>query len=139
MSESVQPGEAGLVADPRATNVERGKWHQGQVASPMNRDAQYPLVFCADSSPPPRLDLSPVGNVAPVLVHVLVVDVFNVVNAESANLAAGSVAASGPSPAAGRTGASSCAAWRSAPGTCSRSPEWCSGHIACNPPVVTDA
>ncbi len=70
-----------------------------QVASPFYGTCKLPLVLGADTRLPPGLDPRLVGDVPDQHVHVLVVDVGDVVGTEAADLAPGVVAASAAAPA----------------------------------------
>ena len=98
-SAAIHDGHGGLQMRPA-----RGQHRQ--VASPLDGSRQLPLMLGADTRLPPRLYLGLVGNVPDQHVHVLVVDVGDVVGAEAAYLAPGVIpapATASARPTPGRT------------------------------------
>ena len=93
------------VADTHAAVVISHKGHQRQMPRSLDGYPQDPLVPGADSGPAARLDFGPVGDVPAQLLHVLIIDVLDVVHAKGAYPPAWGVTASGaPSrPPASRT------------------------------------
>src|SRR5215203_4118716 len=66
---------------------------QGNMAGTLDRGGQRALMFGAGAGLAARLDLAALGDVAPQAREVLVVDLFDAVHAEGANLAARAKAA----------------------------------------------
>lgn len=71
----------------RLQDVGRCIRQQCHVACPLQRDCQHALVARARSSFAARINLSPIGKVAPKKIDVFVVDMINMVDCEVANLA----------------------------------------------------
>ena len=91
-SATVHDGHGGL-------QVRAADGQHRQVASPFYGTCKLPLMLGADTRLPPGLDPRLVGDVPDQHVHVLVVDVGDVVGTEAADLALGVVAASAAAPA----------------------------------------
>ena len=99
--------------------------NQCDVAGPLNRKSQSSLMLGTDPGTEPGFYLRSIGNEPAYPVHVLVVDVFDVVDAEGAYLPSGSISATGASatgppagPSAGTTRAAGTAR------STTRSAEW---------------
>ena len=69
-------------ADATACRVEGHVGHKRQVPGPEYRGAQWTLVLGTHARPAARLNLGPVRNIPAQLVHVLVVYILYVVDAE---------------------------------------------------------
>ena len=85
-SAAVHDGHGGL-------QMRAARGQHRQVARPLDGPRELPLVLGADARLPPRLDLGLIGDIPDEHVHVLVVDVGDVVGAKAAHLAPGVVAA----------------------------------------------
>ena len=98
------------------------------MPSPLNRRPENPLVFGANAGPAPWLNLRPVRDVSAYLLYVLVVDVFDMVDAKGTTASARSESASRPA-ASGSASAGSGSPWGSAARPPSGSTHWWSSHI----------
>ena len=85
-------------------------------------------MFGANAGPAPRLNLGPVRDVSAYLLYVLVVDVFDMVDAKGTYAPARSESASRPT-ASGSASAGAGSPWGSAAGPASGSTHWWSSHI----------
>jgi len=95
-------------------------------------------MFGADAGPAPWLNLGPVRDVSEYLLYVLVVDVFDVIDAKGTNAPARSESSSRPA-ASGSASPGAGSPWGSAAGPASGSTHWWSSHIVTvlqNCPIV---
>ena len=95
----------------------RHEWNESQMTGPLDGYPQCPLMLGADPGATPRLDLGAVRDEPADLVHILVVNDFDVFHAEGADPPPGYEASPGTSsrapsrPWAARTSAGSPSLW----------------------------
>lgn len=120
-----------LATECGGSGLVRHEWKQRQMPGALNGQPQSPLVFGADARPPAGFYLRPVRNESSDAVHILIIDVFDMVYTEGAD----SPPRSKAPPATPSEPTSSAPGWRPA----SWPSRWWCGHIMRNPPVKTSA